>query len=446
MSAVRRLMPCAVALASLALALPAQAAPKKQSARGHETWITMPRWVAEKAQGAYAAAGRSPLVFEGEGDTVVTQLREADVPFLAEKMHEELRHCGGGFTGHASRDAAFDRAAWENRPAEERVVPGPRSGYTIDNAPVANALVNAVQETNIRATITTLAAFSTRHHNCATGNQSALAIRDMWQGLATAAGRTDVTVALFNHSGYTTQQPSVIVTIPGTSLGTVAPDEVIVFGAHQDSIVSGSCGRSPGADDDASGIATITEVLRVALAKGFRPLRTVKFMAYAAEEVGLRGSGQIAQSFATATPRVNVVGVIHFDMTNYTTSPQHIYLIGDRTDATQNTFVGQLIDTYLPGVTRGTTFCNYACSDHASWTAQGYPSSFPFEANFNPPPAGDNPFIHTANDTLAQSGNNANHALRFAKLGAAYLAEAAKGYLTNPAGLGEEKVGAGRKK
>ena len=73
--------------------------------------------------------------------------------------------------------------------------------------------------------------------------------------------------------------------------------------------------NAPGADDDASGIATLTEVLRIAMAEGYRPRRTVMFMGYSAEEVGLRGSRAIAQRFA-AEGR-NVVGVLQMDMTNY---------------------------------------------------------------------------------------------------------------------------------
>jgi putative aminopeptidase FrvX len=53
---------------------------------------------------------------------------------------------------------------------------------------------------------------------------------------------------------------------------------------------------APGADDDASGIAPLLEVLRIALASGWKPKRTVKFMGYAREEVGLRGSNAIATS------------------------------------------------------------------------------------------------------------------------------------------------------
>ena len=106
-----------------------------------------------------------------------------------------------------------------------------------------------------------------------------------------------------------------ILTIQGTDL----PNEIVVLGAHLDSI-NGSAGGSteqtaPGADDDASGIASLTEVIRVALASGWKPKRTVKFMGYAAEEVGLRGSNAIAQSFKTADS--NVVGVLQLDMTNY---------------------------------------------------------------------------------------------------------------------------------
>ena len=159
----------------------------------------------------------------------------------------------------------------------------------------------------------------------------------------------------------------------------------------------------------------------MALANNYRPLRTVKFMAYAAEEVGLRGSADIAAQHRTAN--ANVVGVLQLDMTNYKGSPTVDFaLVTDHTNAAQNTFVGQLIDTYV-GLPRVNTQCGYACSDHASWNTQGYAASFPHEA----PLASSNPFIHTANDTLAQSGNNANHALKYSKLAGAYLAELAKG-------------------
>lgn len=39
----------------------------------------------------------------------------------------------------------------------------------------------------------------------------------------------------------------------------------------------------------------------------------------------------------------------------------------------------------------------YGCSDHASWTKAGIPSSFFFEAKFED----HSPFIHSSDDTVA---------------------------------------------
>jgi leucyl aminopeptidase len=193
-----------------------------------------------------------------------------------------------------------------------------------------------------------------------------------------------------------------------------------VLGGHLDSISSGSMGettRAPGSDDDASGIASMTEALRAMIASGYKPRRTIKFMAYAAEEVGLRGSKDIAANFKANN--INVVGVMQLDMTNYKGSPSDIYLYTDYTNAAQNDFLAKLVAAYQPGTTVAYSKCGYACSDHASWHAQGYPASFPFETL----DGDDNPYIHTANDTYANSGSQAAHALKFAKLGAAFAIE-----------------------
>ena len=388
-----------------------------------ETWITIEKATADQAIAAFSAAGQGgALAIESDGRVVVGRLDESRLAPLSQWLHEQRGHCGG-FMAHTSRDDAFAEAARANLEGAQAAA---QFDYTIDNATVVQALLPSLQEQNVRDTITSLSNFFTRYHNCASGKQSARFILNLWQGYA--QGRSDITVKTFKHTGFTTQQPSIIMTIRGTEW----PDEIVVLGAHQDSIAGTNCtnNRAPGADDDASGVASLSEVIRVALTMGYQPKRTVKFMAYAAEEIGLRGSNEIAANFQQRG--TNVVGVLQLDMTNFEGSSNDIYLIGDNTNSAQNTFVGTLIDTYLAGLTRGTTFCQYACSDHASWHSRGYATSFPFEAHFrpNPPPPQYNPFIHTASDTLAQSGNNANHALKFAQLSAAYMAEMAKGTLT----------------
>jgi leucyl aminopeptidase len=111
-------------------------------------------------------------------------------------------------------------------------------------------------------------------------------------------------------------------------------------------------------------------------------------------------------------------------MTNYKGSDRDIWLMKDFTSAAQNAFLETLIVAYT-GATYGTDSCGYACSDHASWTKAGVPASMPFESRMKQ----YNPQIHTARDTLEQSNNEATHALKFAKLGAAFAIELGKGKL-----------------
>jgi bacterial leucyl aminopeptidase len=114
-------------------------------------------------------------------------------------------------------------------------------------------------------------------------------------------------------------------------------------------------------------------------------------------------------------------------MTNYQGSEKDIWLMKDFTSPEQNQFVTKLIDTYV-GATWGLDACGYACSDHASWYRAGVPASMPFESRMRD----RNKSIHTKDDTLELSNNNADHALKFAKLGAAYAIEMAKGELGPP--------------
>ena len=342
------------------------------------------------------------------GDIALLRVSEGELARVSKTIHESFRRCPG-FISHDSREAALASLSDD---AQLLATQAAFLAYSIDNGAVVQGLMAELREAQIRSTITTLSNFTTRHYTSTTGVQAANWVRDTWAGLA--QGRSDVSVQLFTHP--TWAQPSVIATIQGTA----QPSEIVVMGAHLDSINRNGGTTAPGADDDASGVATLTNVLRAAMLKGYRPQKTVKLMAYAAEEVGLRGSREIATAHRNAN--ANVVGVLQLDMTNFKGSSVDIVILTDNTNAPQNQFLEQLVDTYV-GVPRGTTACGYGCSDHASWTNQGYPASLPFEALFGQ----HNMSLHTVNDTLARSGGNANHALKFAKLAAAYMAELAKG-------------------
>ena len=350
---------------------------------------------------------------EASAKTAVTEkvhlveVDEEQMLKLGAAIHTELKRCGG-FMFHASE--AEGRRALSK---QATITPlATRPAYSVDNQAIVPGVLSQMQASNITTTIVDLSNFANRYYATTGGTDASNWLRAKWAGMAT--GRSDIAVTQFTHTGY--NQKSVILTITGTD----NPSEVVVLGGHLDSINlsgNGETSRSPGADDDASGIASMTEALRAMIASGYKPRRTIKFIGYAAEEVGLRGSKDIAANFKANN--VNVVGVLQLDMTNYKGSPGDIYIYTDYTDSLQNDFLAKLVAAYQPGITVGYSRCGYACSDHASWQAQGFASSFPFETI----DGDDNPYIHTANDTYANSGNQADHALKFAKLAAAYAIE-----------------------
>ena len=354
---------------------------------------------------------------------MVTQIKAHMLSQIAERIHQREQRCGGFFAFATREDAdAFVRSDRSAQAIGSRAL---FAAYTIDNQATVTPWLSQVQHPNIYSTINTLQTYQNRYYTSATGKTSAEWIRTTWQGLA--GSRTDVASELSTCSTCSTQ-PSVVLTVRGNEL----PNEIVVLGAHLDSI-NGSGGgsttqRAPGADDDASGIATLTETLRIAMASGWKPKRTVKFIGYAAEEVGLRGSNAIAQAHQAAG--ANVVAVLQLDMTNYRSgSSVDMRLVSDFSNVDMKTFLTNLFDTYLAplGMTRGTYTCGYGCSDHASWTSAGYPSAMFFEAGTGTTSGSSyNPNIHTANDTLANMGNSAQNSAKFAQLGLAFLGEAAK--------------------
>ena len=352
---------------------------------------------------ALATADHAELeVLEVGADAAIVAIDAGELDALSERMHARFDRCGG-FMLHESLEDARAVVQRERRPID----------YTLDRGEAVRAVLPTLDPARILATIGELSAMPNRYYQSTNGAAASAWLRDRWRSFT---HRADVTVELVDHGW---AQKSVVLTIPGAS----RPGEIVVLGGHLDSIAPGGAkSAAPGADDDASGIATLTEVARALLASDVRPARTIVVIAYAAEEVGLRGSQAIAKAFQQQ--KRDVVGALQLDMTNYQGSDKDIWLMKDFTSAAQNAFVIQLIETYV-GATWGLDACGYACSDHASWYRVGVPASMPFESRM----AQRNKSIHTRNDTLERSGNNAAHALKFARLAAAYAIELGKGDL-----------------
>ncbi len=336
-------------------------------------------------------------------------------PEVAHLLHQKILSHGPGYLYHSSLNEAN---ALLNRPnLEARNI----LNYTITEQDYVNQILNSVDGSNIQATILTLEDYGTRYHTNPIANIAADELLLKWQEIINNAGRqNDVSVRLVTHAN--TPMKSVILTINGNELAT----EYVIIGGHLDStVLQENKTFAPGADDNASGIATITEIARVLLNHNFKPQRTVEIMAFAAEEIGLVGSNEIATSYKNENK--NVKAFVQFDMTAFKGSQDDVYLTTDRYINTDlNLFLIELMETYNRTgnhqFTYNTTICNYGCSDHYSWATKGYAAAFPFEASFDD----SSPFIHTTTDTYQNIGNTPNHAVKFTKLGLEFVVEAAK--------------------
>jgi hypothetical protein len=104
--------------------------------------------------------------------------------------------------------------------------------------------------------------------------------------------------------------------------------EVIVLGAHYDHVgddhgtdgcleanqapcVPGSGTRYSGANDNASGVATMLEIARFWREQGYRPRRSILFAAWGAQELGQLGSTYFVHT--PSLPLTNVVGLLQLD-------------------------------------------------------------------------------------------------------------------------------------
>ena len=378
-----------------------------EASKPNYKWITIDENSLDLSQ---KSIGDGIEEIESRDGVSLLKVDESVLSSLSSIMHRNFNRCGGYFL-HENYSEGKD---FLNKGEEYSLIEkGNFENFEINQQERIRPLLELVNEKKILEVIEKLTTFHNRYYQSETGYQSQEWLKGKWQEIT--QGRSDIKVEFFNHSW---KQPSIILTIEGTE----KPQEIVVIGGHADSI-AGWWGRirarAPGADDNASGMGTITEILRLLVEGSYRPKRTIKFMAYAAEEVGLLGSKDIANKMKETNQ--NVVGVMQLDMTNFKGSDLDIVMMDHFTNADQNRFIGNLIDEYVK-VSWGYDSCGYACSDHASWTAQGFPASIPFEARKNDM----NKKIHTANDTISVSRNSASHASHFAKLGLSYLIEMAK--------------------
>ena len=173
------------------------------------------------------------------------------------------------------------------------------------------------------------------------------------------------------------------------------------MGGHYDSV-----GATPGADDNASGVAGMLEVAQVLRDTAF-PI-SVRYVGFALEETGLHGSRVMATDLRQRN--VDVVGMVSLEMIGFT-KPGDDAFIGSRNNYLA--MVGNPASEYLARVFGAAAFeyrpfffapaavidpatlGDILRSDHASFWAQNYEALLLTDtANFR------NPNYHQPSDTI----------------------------------------------
>jgi hypothetical protein len=218
---------------------------------------------------------------------------------------------------------------------------------------------------------TRLEAFRTRYVD----SDSILAAEDWLYDKFLSFGYTQVSKELFYLPGVACN--NIVCVKPGTT----EPDNVVVIGGHFDSYnqQSNPSVYAPGADDNASGTSAVLELARVL--RNVPLNKTLIFIAFSAEEVGLVGSHVAAQNFYSQG--TNIEYMLNFDMIGYTDDAVNdvVLFSGPFTAyAALMASAAARVTTLIPyyGGSAGN-------SDHASFVDFGYHAVYAQEGDFNFP-------------------------------------------------------------
>ena len=195
--------------------------------------------------------------------------------------------------------------------------------------------------------------------------------------------------------------------------GTKTPEEYVICGAHYDSWNADGYDpdtiRSPGADDNATGVAGILETARILSHYTFD--RTIIYANWCAEEIGLVGSAAYAAD--CAAQRMDIVAYFNLDMTGYLEqgSDIHVNLMYTTQDSLLGNYVKRFSRTYFPEMRIWQDWLAWGDSDYSSFNRNGYAAIHPFEDTH-----ASSPFIHTRQDVFGVSVNNLEQCKRFTEL------------------------------
>ena len=284
--------------------------------------------------------------------------------------------------------------------------------------PRIREMLNQVNMDSLEATVQHLQDYNSRIWN----SENAFAASDWIAGRMEALG-LEVEQQPFNANtwmGSGQAAPNVI----GIQRGTLYPDTYVVCGSHFDSFSYEAMyggGTAPGADDNATGVASVLESARIMTQYEFE--YSIIYCAYGCEEMGLYGS----EAYASRCQEqgMDIIGYFNNDMNGYLYGDQiHIDCIYPNSVEPIGTYYMNVGEVYYPEVPIRHVNFTQGDSDHTSFNNHGYMGIYPFEDYQN-----HSPYIHTPNDIIGTSVTSFEMSQQFCQMNIACLAE-----IANPMG------------
>ena len=248
-------------------------------------------------------------------------------------------------------------------------------------------VLDEINQDSVEFFIQSLQDFGTRHLYNEKRRDVSLWIMKQFKKFGIESARLDS----FQYKGL--WQYNVVAEITGSS----GSDEVIVIGAHHDSITNANPydgnTAAPGADDNASGTSAVLEIARAIMKAGYQPEKTLVFQTYAAEELGLHGSKDLAQKAREDGAKIKLM--INHDMISSNFSDL------DNSYVVVNYYYGS--DSFREmAYDRLETFTSLSpvkgsasgSSDSYSFAQAGYPAVYFEEYDFSP-------WYHTTDDIIS---------------------------------------------
>ena len=261
------------------------------------------------------------------------------------------------------------------------------------------SLVEMISEEELRDHILALQNMGTRY----APSRGNLRAADYIKEALTSSGIKNVIFDEFSYYDDETGSYEMSRNVIASKPGIRTPEKIVLIGAHFDSVSrSAEDGRisildkenpASGADDNGTGIATVLAAARILAPQKFD--RTLRFVAFSAEEGGIYGSSHYAAE--SARKNEDIVAMINIDMIGYVDQePEDIDIFANEKSVWLLDAITDHASVYAPELFIFRIINDrYDGSDHGPFWYNGYPAVC-FMEDYYP----SNRFYHSPKDTL----------------------------------------------